>query len=283
MGVEFGLLGEVEVRVDGQQVDVGHARQRCVLAVLLVQADRAVSTNLLVERVWGERAPHRARETLYNYLSRLRQALSPLPGVDLVRHSAGYVVTVDPQVVDVHRFGRLVAQARATEDEDRALGLFKQALGLWRGEAFAGLDTPWLNGMREALERDRFAVELDCTDLHLRRGQHRWLLSDLFTRAAVHPLDERVAAQLMLALYRCGRQAEALDHFQQLRRRLADELGIDPGPGLHRLYEQILTTDPGLTTDPAPTVTPPTPESAPLPVPRAVPRQLPARTPYFVG
>jgi Bacterial transcriptional activator domain/NB-ARC domain/Tetratricopeptide repeat len=118
--------------------------------------------------------------------------------------------------------------------------------------------------VRDWLERDRFAVELNCTDLQLRRGRHGWLLGDISARAAAHPLDERVAGQLMLALYRCGRQAEALDCFQQLRTRLVEELGIDPGPGLQRLYEQILTTDPALTTPtPAGSVT----VSASLPVP----------------
>lgn len=246
--MEFGLLGEVEVRTEGQPVDVGHARQRCVLAVLLVETNRVVSAEQLVDRVWGERAPHRARETLYNYLSRLRHALSLLAGVDLAHHAGGYVLALDPGDVDVHRFRDLIAEARGTDNEDQALALFEQALGLWRGEPFAGLDTPWVNAQREALERERFAVELDCTDLRLRRGQHGWLLGDITIRAEAHPLDERVVAQLMLALYRCGRQAEALDHYQQLRIRLADELGIDPGPGLRRLYEQILTTDPDLIT-----------------------------------
>jgi DNA-binding SARP family transcriptional activator/tetratricopeptide (TPR) repeat protein len=276
MGVEFGLLGDVEVRVDGRPVDVGHARQRCVLAVLVVEANHGVSVDALVERVWGDRAPQRARETLYNYLSRLRHTLGPIAEVDLVRQPGGYVLTVDPMVVDMHRFHHLVAQARAADDQDRALVLFQQALGLWRGEPFAGLDTPWVNALRDALERDRFAVELDRTDLQLRRGQHGRLLSELATRAKAHPLDERVAGQLMLALYQCGRQAEALEHFQQLRARLVEELGIDPGPELQQRYEQILTTDPALTASPATL-------SASVSAPVPVPRQLPAHTPHFVG
>jgi tetratricopeptide (TPR) repeat protein len=178
-------------------------------------------------------------------------------------------------VVDVHRFRDLVAQARAADGEERALALFEQALRLWRGEPCAGLDSEWIDALRTTLERDRFAVELDVTDLHLRRGEHRWLLSELATRAAVHPLDERVAGQLMLALYRCGRQAEALEHFQRLRVRLAEELGIDPSPDLQRRYEQILITDPALTAPDAP--------SAAASTPSPVPRQLPAHTPRFVG
>ncbi len=168
-----------------------------------------VSVDQLVNRVWGQRTPHRARETLYNYLSRLRHALSPITDIDLARKAGGYVLTVDPMAVDVHRFGHLIAQARATDDQDRALGLFEQALGLWRGVPFAELDTSWVNALRATLARDRVAVEPDRTDLRLRRGEHGWLLSEITTRAGEHPLDERVAGQLMLALYQCGRQAEA--------------------------------------------------------------------------
>ena len=273
-GVVLGLLGVVEFRVDGRVVDVGHARQRCVLAVLAVESNRVVSVDALVARVWGDRAPQRARETLYNYLSRLRRALDPFSGVSLTRQPGGYVLTVDPMVVDVHRFHHLVAQARAADDQDQALVLFEQALGLWRGEPFAGVDTAWVNELRDSLERDRFAAELDCTDLYLRRGQHNWLLGELVARARAHPLDERVAGQVMLALYQCGRQAEALAHFQRLRERLAEELGIDPNPKLQQRYEQILHSDPALIDSPAVET---------VSASRPVPRQLPAYTRHFVG
>jgi len=274
--VEFRVLGDVEARVDGQLLDMGHARQRCVLATLLVEANHAVSADQLIDRVWGERLPPRARNTLYSYLSRLRHALAAVDGVDLTRQSGGYVLKVDPMAVDLHRFHHLVTRARAAQSEDRALSLFERALGLWQGEAFATLDTAWLNARRDALERERLAVELDRNDLQLRCGQHAWLLAGLSAHTAAHPLDERLAGQLMLALYRCGRQADALEHFHQMRLRLAEELGVDPGPPLQRLYEQILTTDPALT---VPTVTRSAPASAEPPVPR----QLPAHTPCFVG
>jgi DNA-binding SARP family transcriptional activator len=139
--IEFRLLGEIEARHGGEPVDLGHARQRCVLVTLLVEANSVVQVDQLLDRVWGERVPSKARESLYSYLSRLRQAL---PDIEIVRRSGGYVLNVDPDVVDLHRFHRLVGQARETGD----VRLFDQALALWRGEAFAGLDTPWLSGVR---------------------------------------------------------------------------------------------------------------------------------------
>ncbi|MFC0112631.1 AfsR/SARP family transcriptional regulator [Kibdelosporangium aridum] len=158
--MEFRLLGEIEAQQGGQLVDLGHARQRCVLVTLLVEADQVVQVDQLLDRVWGERPPTRARDSLYSYLSRLRQIL---PDVDIVRRSGGYVLSVDPDLVDLHRFRRLAAEARDTGD----VRLFDQALALWRGEPFAGLDTPWLADVRETLNRERLAAELDRNDLEL--------------------------------------------------------------------------------------------------------------------
>jgi len=263
MGAWFGVLGDVEVRLDGRLVEAGHARQRCVLAVLLVEANHVVSAGQLVDRVWGGQPPQRARETLYNYLSRLRHVLGPASDVHLTHRSGGYVLTVDEMAVDLHRFHHLVAEARRTEDKEQALAILERALGLWRGEAFAGIDTSWISGVRESLERARFAAELDCTDLQLRRGGHRWLLDEIATRAEANPLDERVAGQMMLALYQNGRQAEALDFFNQVRGRLAEDLGIDPGPALQELQHDILVHAPALTGRSRPRARTVSPESAP--------------------
>ncbi|MFC4504897.1 MULTISPECIES: AfsR/SARP family transcriptional regulator [Streptomyces] len=182
MAVEFDVLGSVEARVDGRIVDLGHARQRCVLAVLLVDANRVVSVDQLVERVWADRPPQRARNTLYGYLSRLRQALAIAEGADIVRRSGGYVLDVEATAVDLHRFGDGVAQARAAalnEQDEQAAALFGQALGLWRGDAFAGLDTPWIHALRDAVDQERVAAELDHTDVRLRCGHHIGLLAEL--------------------------------------------------------------------------------------------------------
>ncbi|QFZ20111.1 AfsR/SARP family transcriptional regulator [Saccharothrix syringae] len=275
MEVELRVLGQVEALVDGTPVDLGPARQRCVLAVLLVEADRPVATGQVIDRVWGGQPPRRARQLVSNYLSLLRRLLADadLAGEVVVeRRGEGYVVLVDPDRVDLHRFRRLVARARAETDPARALELLEQAAALWRGEPLAGLDTPWITGVRQGLERERFAADTHRIDLALQLGRHTTLLPELTDRATTHPLDERVTAQLMLALYRCGRQADALDHYQRLRTRLVDELGADPGPDLQQLHQRILAADPALTA--------PAAQVGHAPV---VPRQLPAAPALFTG
>ncbi|WP_371572322.1 BTAD domain-containing putative transcriptional regulator [Streptomyces sp. NBC_01314] len=243
--VAFGLLGTVEARVQGRLLDLGHARQRCVLAVLLVEAGRSVPVGELVDRVWAD-PPRQAKDTLYGYVSRLRRALADVEGADIVRRSGGYVLGVERAAVDLHRFHDLVAGARTAGQDDRAAALFDQALGLWRGDALAGLDTPWINTLRTTLDQERRGAELDRTDIQLRRGQHTDLLADLARRAEAHPLDERLAGQFLLALYRCGRPADALHGYEWLRQRLAGELGCDPSPPLRRLHQRMITTDPAL-------------------------------------
>ncbi len=267
MAVRFRLLGEVEARIDGRVVDLGHARQRCVLAALLVDVNRPVSTEQLLDRVWADRPPQRAHNTVSGYLSRLRVALAGTDEVRFERRAGTYLVTVDPAAVDLHLFHRLAAGARATTDAETAAALFEQALDLWHGEAFAALDTPWVNAVRAAADAERLAVLLDRNDLALRLGRHAALLGELAELSTAHPLDERLAGQLMLALYRCGRQAEALRHYQRLRAHLADELGADPSPPLRHLHQQLLTADAAL------------PAAATSPVPR----QLPAPPRAFTG
>jgi DNA-binding SARP family transcriptional activator len=162
VGTEFGLLGDVQARVGGRLVDLGHARQQCVLVALLVDANRAVSTDQLIERVWADRAPQRARDTLYGYLHRLRRILDVADDVQIARQAGGYRLTVDPLAVDLHRFRDLAAHARTGEDDAVCLDRWERALELWRGEAFAGLDSLWINGLRDSLNRERLGAELDC-------------------------------------------------------------------------------------------------------------------------
>lgn len=252
MVVEFRLLGDVEAVLDGHRVDTGHARQRCVLAALLVDLNRPVPVDHLVDRVWADRPPHRVRNALSAYLSRLRGLLAGADDVRIAREHGGYVLRADPLSVDLHRFRHLVAAARAADDPTGAAALFGQALALWRGEPFAALDTPWVNGVRTTLEAERLAAELDRNDAALRAGRHAELLAGLAAAADVHPLDERLAGQLMLAQYRSGRQADALDTYQRVRHRLVEELGADPSPPLRQMHRRILDGDPDRTGGRAP-------------------------------
>jgi DNA-binding SARP family transcriptional activator/Tfp pilus assembly protein PilF len=250
------------------------------LAVLLIDANTAVGVEELIDRVWANHPPHRMRETLHSYLTRLRRALADTDA-DISRRGTSYQLTVDEQSVDLHRFRQLTSQARASSD-DKAAELLDTALGLWRGEPFAGLDTPWLHGIRATLGKERRAAELDHTDLELRLGNHTKLLATLASQAEAHPLDERLAGQLMLALYRSGRQADALNHYQHTRNLLTAELGVDPSPTLQQLHRQILTTDPRLSTTPPlvrPSRTTATAQAGQPPVPR----QLPAPPRTFTG
>ncbi|WP_245646593.1 AfsR/SARP family transcriptional regulator [Microtetraspora niveoalba] len=280
--MEFRLLGDLEVRVDGRYVELGHHRQRCVLAVLLVEAGRSVSVDQLLDRVWGHHPPRHGRDTLYSYLSRLRRMLAAVDGARIARQNGGYVIGVDPMTVDLHRFQRWVGAARTADDDATVRHLLEQALALWRGDALANLDTPWLNTLREGLVQQRHAAELDLADAHLRSGRHAELVPELTVRAARHPLDERLAGQLMLALYRSGRPAEALRHYQRIRLHLVEELGADPGPSLQDLHRRILAADP-TTTPPDPTPATGATTATLSGPPGIVPRQLPAPPAGFTG
>ncbi len=248
--MEFRILGPVEVCRNGLRVDIGHARQRAVLAVLVLDLNHAVPTEYLIDRVWGDIPPRSARNILSGYVTRLRSAAvrEVGPEVSLVRRAGGYCLEADPECVDVWRFRRGVCGARlAGEDDERASTLFARALSNWQGSALAGLSSPWLSAMREALELEHLAVLLDLNDVALRRGQHATLVSELSALAIDHPADERLLCQLMLALYRSGRVIEALGRFDTARKWLAEEFGADIGLKARSLHQQILRSDSSLT------------------------------------
>jgi DNA-binding SARP family transcriptional activator/tetratricopeptide (TPR) repeat protein len=272
--VPLRVLGEVEAWVGGERVEIGHARQRCVLAVLLIEANLVVTTEQLVDRVWAGNPPYRGRQAVSNYVSRLRHVLTTAGEVTIQRRGGGYILQVEPESVDLHLFRRLVGRAHNETDEHQALRLLEQGAAMWRGNALSDLDTPWITSVREGLAMERFAADATRIDLALQLGQHAELLPELTTRAAAHPLDERVAGQLILALYRSGRQAEALGEVERTRTRLAEELGIDPGPALRQLHQRVLANDPALTV-PVPGIR----MAADVPVPR----QLPAPARSFTG
>ncbi|GAA2785084.1 AfsR/SARP family transcriptional regulator [Crossiella cryophila] len=271
MPVRFRLLGEFQVLDGGAPVEIRHQRQRCVLAALLVDLNKVVRLDTLADRVWGEDLPGRPRDTIYSYVSRLRTTLAGVDEVTVTRRSGGYLLTADPEAVDLHRFHGLLAAA--AQDEQRPADLLTQALAQWTGVAFAGLDGAWATHLRETLDRQRFTARLDLADLQLHSGQCGGLGIELSALTAAHPLDERLAGQLMLALYRDGRQGDALREYERIRRLLATELGADLGPALRRLHQQILTSD---------TAIGPPPEHDRARA-HPVPRQLPATPPHFVG
>ena len=261
VGVEFEVLGEIRARVDGAVADLGTARQRAVLAALVLEPGRPVTLDQVVDRVWGDHAPGTVVTSVRSYVSKLRTILR---GVDIVGRAGAYTVDYDPEALDAHRFTALLRQARQTPDDAGAVEAYRAALELWRGEPFSGMETPWFAGHRHALAVARHTAWLDHTDIRLRRGEHAEVLPDLVGLALRHPQDERVAAALMLALYHSGRQAEALEQFDRTRKFLAAELGTDPGPELARLHERILRAE------------------VPVAV-SSVPRQLPARPQVFAG
>ncbi|GAA3892899.1 BTAD domain-containing putative transcriptional regulator [Saccharothrix violaceirubra] len=266
---ELRVLGAVEAWTGSGRVDLGHPRQRCVLAALVVDANQVVGADRLLDRVWGERIPQRWRETLHSYLSRLRRALDGFAHTSIARRSGGWELVVPPDTVDLHRFRRLVARGRDAADPATGVAAVEEAMALWRGEPFTGLDTDWIDSMRASLLQERWAAELERTDLALRVGRHAEILPGLAVRVREHPLDERLAAQYLVALYRNGRQADALAHYGAMRERLADELGADPGPDLRAVHRRILTADVTLTVGALSR--------------RPVPRQLPPPPPHFVG
>ncbi len=275
--VRFRLLGSIEAcGRGGRPIDVGPPRQRTVLAALLMSPQQSVPVDQLVQRVWGGHPPQRTRATLYTYLSRLRRLL-PAQAAAISHAHGGYVLQADARSVDLHRFRDLLATARRTDDDVRAAESYRRALALWRGEAFLGIDTPWFNEIRTALCRERQAAELDYADVRLRLGEHAEALSVLAELSAAHPLDERVAALYMTALYRCGRQADALAHYRQMHTRLTDELGIDPGRDLQDLHQAVLGRDARLSAAATGVATPPARPSWPVQC------QLPLAISGFVG
>jgi DNA-binding SARP family transcriptional activator len=242
--VEFRILGPLEVVQDGRQLELGGARQRALLGVLLTRANEVVSTGRLIDELWGERAPQAPENALQYHVSRLRKLLAPSRAI--VTMGQGYLIRVGRDERDLFRFERLVEEGRQSPPQDAAR-LLREALALWRGsaladvahESFAQAEIVRLEELRlAALER---RIE---ADLALGRGAE--LVAELETLVHEHPLREGLRAQLMLALYRSGRQAEALDVYRQTRRLLVDELGIEPSPALHELEKAILHQDPEL-------------------------------------
>ena len=241
--MDFRLLGPLEVVERDRPLALGGAKQRALLAVLLLHANDVVSTERLIDLLWGESPPSTVAKSVQTYVSRLRKTLGT---GRLLTRTPGYVLHVDPSELDLARFERLVAQARGTDPESAAQ-LLNEALALWRGPALADLAyEPFARAEIVRLEELRLAAVEQRIDSELAAGRHAEVAGELEALVLEHPLRERLRGQLMLCLYRAGRQAEALEAFRSARAVLVEELGIEPGRGLRELHEAILAQDPRL-------------------------------------
>ncbi len=242
------MLGPLEATVDGVPVPLGGPKQRVVLATLLLDANHVVSVDRLVDVVWGEEAHDGATSTLQVYVSNLRKALGP--DEVILTQRPGYLVRADPAQLDLLEFEDRVGRARiATEAGDSALAAeeYSAALALWRGRPLSDLaDDTRLDAELARLTSARHAVVTERIDADLARGDHASVTAELEALVRDHPLDERLRLQLMLALYRAGRQAEALAVYADARQVLVEELGIEPGPQLRELEGRVLAQDPTL-------------------------------------
>jgi DNA-binding SARP family transcriptional activator len=249
------LLGPIEVRVDGVPVDLGGPQQRAVVAHLALEAGHVVSVERLIDRLWGDDPPRTPLGTLQSYVSRLRRALEPRRPTGaapelLVSEAPGYVLRVDPEQVDVHRFRSLVLDARRVTDAGDHVGALARldaALALWRGPALAGIgNDDVVRPLSVRLDDERAAATDDRFEALLALGRHQDVVPQLQAATDAQPLHERRWALLALALYRSSRQADALRALSRAREVLIDELGLDPGPELRELERRILAQDPAL-------------------------------------
>jgi DNA-binding SARP family transcriptional activator len=279
-GLEFKILGPLSVLAGGRGIALGGPRQRVILAMLVLAADRVVSVESLVEAVWGDRAPATVRTQVAICIAALRKSLK-LEGTDdevIVTIHPGYLLRVAGRHrVDALDFAELVAAAQVTVkagDNEQAAGLLEEALGLWRGPALEGIPGFLIEDEAARLQEGKLSAYGDWVQLQLELGRHQALVSELAAVVREHPLRERQRHHLMLALYRTGRRAEAMEVFREGRRHFVEELGLEPGPELVDLHEAILQDAPELTL-----ATP----MADAPSVNVVPAQLPPGVPAFTG
>ena len=254
MALRVGVLGPVMAWYGDQELPVGQPRQQAVLGILAMRANRVISRGELVDAVWGQDPPVSAEGGIYTYVAGLRRVIEPNrslrgPGRVLVSSGAGYVLHLVPGQPDAVAFEQDLGRARQLRkggDTTGAVIALDSALSLWRGIAFAGVPGPFAETERVRLGELHSAAAEERADVLLSLGRHEEVVPDLTAMVADNPLRERMRGLLMIALYRCGRQAEALRVFAEGRKVLAEELGIDPGGDLSRIHQQVLTMDPAL-------------------------------------
>ncbi|MEV4319545.1 BTAD domain-containing putative transcriptional regulator [Actinocrispum sp. NPDC049592] len=287
--VRFEVLGPLSIVGAENRLQLRALRQRTILAVLLLDANRVVSSETLIDAVWDDAPPATARSQVHICVSAIRGVLREFGAAELIEtEPMGYRIRIADDRLDARRFARLTAQATQLAGRGQiadAAALQRQALELWRGPALGDVAGPVVATTAARLDEERLAAQENCVDWELGMNRHRELISELVERVAAHPLRERSRAQLMLALHRSGRQAEALETFRNVRKELIDQLGLEPGEQLRRLEAQILADDPRLHVD-APAgqaVRPAQPAQRTQPAVRTPVRQLPADIADFAG
>ncbi|MFD7830671.1 BTAD domain-containing putative transcriptional regulator [Kitasatospora sp. NPDC059803] len=245
-GLRFTVLGPIRGWRDGGELALGSPQQRNLLLSLLLRANHPVSTGQLVDDLWGEEPPAKPMAVIRTYVHRLRRVLGPAPLTSL---SGGYLLTVDPGELDIHRCEELVATAKefsGAGEHARAAAALRLALALWQGEPMSGLSGPYAERQRGEWTERRVTVLESCLEAEIEAGPSGEAVAELTAVAAEHPLRERFSELLMLALYRSGRQAEALSVYRETDRRLRAQLGVAAGPGLRELQRRILVADTAL-------------------------------------
>ncbi len=245
--MEYRILGPVEVRHEGRPLPLYGAKQRTVLTALLMAGDLVVYDTQLGEHLWGQNAPITMNAQIYTYISRLRKVLGP--HARITRHSPGYLMQIGHSWFDLHEFteqSQRGHEALAVGDYEKAATLLSAALSLWRGPALADVSSHLADAVRPQLEEARITALTGRIEADLALGRHVALVPRLTQLVRQYPLQERFRAQLMTALYRCDRQADALALYEEGRRMLAGELGVDPGALLHDVLLAILNSDPKL-------------------------------------
>ncbi|MDH2426303.1 BTAD domain-containing putative transcriptional regulator [Sphaerisporangium sp. TRM90804] len=287
--MKFGILGPLDVSAGSHRLDLGGIRQQIVLAVLLLDANRVVTIGRLMEALYGDDPPTTARAQVQICISSLRRlfATAGSPNV-IVTQSLGYTLQVPADDIDVQRFQNLVQRARRAREArnaNEAIMHYREALLLWRGPALDGIESRLVQSAANRLTENRIAAHEDCVQLELDIGRHHELVGELTELVEQHPLRERLRGQLMTALYRSGRQAEALQVYRSARRAMIEELGIEPNERLQRLEHAILTSDESLDLPVAPPRRPetPAPTQAPAPSVPNVPGMLPTDIADFTG
>lgn len=242
--VRFRILGPLEIESWRGRIEVRRPKQKALLVALLLRAGEVVSSDQLVEALWGESPPRHALASLQNLVSELRKRFGP----GLLRTRApGYLLELDPNLVDAHRFVRRVDSARAAESAAERAEVLRVALSLWRGRALVDVAfEPFADQAAARLEATRQDAREELIDAELQLGRHHAVVAEIESLVAEQPFRERPRKQLMLALYRAGRQADALEAFREARRFLRAELGLEPSPTLRSLHLAILRQEPAL-------------------------------------